>query len=72
MNIMRSELMEHTKLLKYFANLPLDLRKYIQNFYKSTLPTITCPYCNWESVNNNWSIYEPHHFCCSWGRLHLP
>jgi len=69
MNLIRSELAEHKKVLDKFQDLPADLRIHIQSFYKSILPTISCPYCNWASVPPAWTIYNSHHFCCAWGRL---
>ena len=69
MNLIRSELAEHQKILDKFTELPADLKRYIQTFYKSRMPVITCPYCSWATVPPSWSIYSSHHFCCSWGRL---
>ena len=71
MNLIISELTEHKKILDKFKELPADLRKYVQTFYKSTMPVITCPYCSWATVPSTWSIYTAHHFCCAWGRLNI-
>ena len=35
----------HQQVLDAFVGLPVDLRKHIQSFYRSTLPSEVCPDC---------------------------
>tara|TARA_B110000196_G_scaffold269155_1_gene243611 strand:+ start:1084 stop:1353 length:270 start_codon:yes stop_codon:yes gene_type:complete len=37
MDLLQSELIEHGKVLKYYDNLPTDLKQYILTFYKTCL-----------------------------------
>ena len=42
---LRNELKKHSKTLEFFKDLPVDLKKHIQSFYISVLPTLRCPCC---------------------------
>ena len=63
MNLLRSELCEHQKILDAFQELPADLRHHIQTFYQSIRPIPTCPYCNWAIIKPQWTIVSHCRFC---------
>ena len=44
--ILQSELTEHKKILTFFRELPVDLRKMIQTFHKSKRPVLACHECD--------------------------
>ncbi len=44
--LLESELMEHTKTLVFFKNLPTDLRKYVQTFHQSRRPVLAYHQCD--------------------------
>ena len=60
MNIIRRELREHDKILRFFKSLPVDLRNHIQSFHVSCRPTGVCPEC----LNYSWPHFCTHHYPC--------
>ena len=60
MNILRRELREHEKILRFFKSLPVDLRKHTQTFYTSCRPLGVCPEC----LTYSWPTFCSHYYPC--------
>jgi hypothetical protein len=45
MNLLKSELVEHKKILDAFRLLPKDIKKYILEFHCSSSAILICPLC---------------------------
>ena len=65
-NLLVSKLTEHQKVLDAFRDLPSDIKKYIQTFYQSSRPVLTCRYCNWGVLPPQWGVHSSceYCFCC--------